>query len=73
MENVAKSVKVPFMEKVINFLKESKSELSRVVFPSKGEVINSTVVVIIAVIFVSIFLGVVDMGLSQLLSYIVTR
>ena len=61
------------MEKVINFLKESKSELSRVIFPSRSEVVSSTVVVIIAVIFVSIFLGVVDMGLSQLLSYIVTR
>ena len=61
------------MEKVINFLKESKSELSRVIFPSRSEVVSSTVVVIIAVIFVSIFLGVVDMGLSQLLSYIVAR
>ena len=73
MEKVANSIKVSFMEKVINFLKESKSELGRVVFPSRSEVVSSTVVVIIAVIFVSIFLGVVDMGLSQLLSYIVTR
>lgn len=73
MEKVANSIKVFSMEKVLNFLRESKSELSRVVFPSRNEVISSTVVVIIAVIFVSIFLGVVDMGLSQLLSYIVTR
>ena len=73
MEKVANSIKVSFMEKVINFLKESKSELGRVVFPSRSEVVSSTVVVIIAVIFVSIFLGVVDMGLSQLLSYIVAK
>ena len=61
------------MEKVINFLKESKNELSRVVFPSRNEVISSTAVVILAVIFVSAFLGVVDLGLSQLMSYIIAR
>jgi preprotein translocase subunit SecE len=55
----------------IEFLKESKSELSKVVFPSKSETISSTIVVILSVIFVSVFLGVVDLGLSKLMSMLV--
>jgi preprotein translocase subunit SecE len=57
--------------RAIEFLKESKSELSKVVFPSKSETISSTIVVILSVIFVSVFLGVVDLGLSKLMSLLV--
>jgi preprotein translocase subunit SecE len=57
--------------RAIEFLKESKSELSRVIFPSRDETISSTIVVILSVIFVSVFLGVVDLGLSKLMSMLV--
>jgi preprotein translocase subunit SecE len=57
--------------RAIEFLKESKNELSKVVFPSKSETISSTIVVILSVIFVSVFLGVVDLGLSKLMSMLV--
>jgi preprotein translocase subunit SecE len=56
----------------IEFLKESKTELGKVVFPSRKEVISATTVVILAVIFVSVFLGLVDLGLSNLMSYLVS-
>ena len=55
----------------IEFVKESKTELGKVVFPSRQEVIGATVVVIISVVVVSVFLGVVDLGLSKLISYLV--
>ena len=55
----------------VEFLKESKNELSKVVFPSRQEVIGATVVVVMSVIVVSIFLGVVDLGLSKLIAYII--
>jgi len=51
----------------IEFLKESKDELGKVVFPSRPEVIGATVVVIFSVVVVSVFLGVVDFGLTQLM------
>ena len=56
--------------RVIEFLKESRNELSKVVFPSRREVISATIVVILSVIFVSIFLGMCDLGLSKLMARI---
>ncbi len=55
----------------IEFVKESKTELGKVVFPSRQEVIGATLVVILSVVVVSVFLGVVDLGLSRLISYLV--
>jgi preprotein translocase subunit SecE len=37
-----------------------------VVFPSKDELIGSTWVVIITVVIISLFLGIIDLGLSKL-------
>ncbi len=57
----------------IEFIKESKNELSKVVFPPRNEIISSTIAVIVAVIFLSLFLGAVDVGLTRLMSSIVMR
>ena len=54
----------------IQFLREVKVELSKVTWPSKKQTIGSTVVVIVFVFIVSIFLGVVDVGLSSLVRLI---
>jgi preprotein translocase subunit SecE len=54
------------INKVKEFLGEVKVEIKKVVFPSKDELIGSTWVVIITVLVISIFLGIVDLGLSRL-------
>ena len=54
--------------RIKEFFKEVKSEVKKVVYPSKDELVGSTRVVIIAVVVVSLFLGVVDLGLSKLVS-----
>jgi preprotein translocase subunit SecE len=54
------------INKVKGFLDEVKVEIKKVVFPSKDELIGSTWVVIITVLVISIFLGIVDLGLSRL-------
>ena len=54
------------INKVKDFFKEVKIEMKKVVFPSKDELIGSTWVVIIVVLVVSMFLGIVDFGLSRL-------
>lgn len=54
------------IEKIKEFFKEVKIELKKVVFPSKDEILGSTWVVIFTVVIVSIFLGLVDLGLSRL-------
>jgi preprotein translocase subunit SecE len=53
-------------QKIKQFLREVKIETKKVVYPSKEELIGSTWVVIIAVLIVSFYLGLVDLGLSKL-------
>ena len=48
------------MRKIVNFFKESYSELKKVVWPSRSEVAASTKVVIISVIIFALVLGAVD-------------
>ena len=49
------------MANAIKFLKESREELKKVVWPSREEVLNSTIVVMVAVIVLSLFLFSTDM------------
>jgi preprotein translocase subunit SecE len=57
------------LEKIKEFFKEVKIELKKVVFPQRDEILGSTWVVIFTVISVSVFLGIVDLGLSKLVSW----
>lgn len=54
------------MAKIVQFFKESKAELKKVVWPSKDDVISSIKVVIIATLIVAIILGALDLGFTQL-------
>ena len=56
-----------YIDKGLQFLREVKVELKKVVWPSRKQTIGSTVVVLILVMIISIFLGVVDIGLSSLI------
>jgi preprotein translocase subunit SecE len=55
-----------FLVKITQFLREVKIELKKVTWPSRKETLASTAVVIILVMIISLFLGLVDMGLSSL-------
>lgn len=55
------------IQKALQFLREVKIELKKVVWPSRKQTIGSTAVVLVLVMIISIFLGVVDFGLSNLI------
>ena len=55
------------LSKVKRFLREAKVELKKVTWPTPKEALASTSVVIVVVIIVSIFLGVVDLGLTKII------
>ena len=59
------------IKKIIQFLKEVKNELKKVTWPNRKEVINSTIVVLIATAIITIFLYLVDVGLSRLVGLII--
>jgi preprotein translocase subunit SecE len=56
-----------YIDSGLQFLREVKVELKKVVWPSRKQTVGSTVVVLILVIIISVFLGVVDLGLSGLI------
>ena len=53
-------------QKFIRFVKEVRLELTKVTWPTKDELIGSTVVVIILSLILSAFVGLVDLGLSNI-------
>ena len=53
--------------KTAQFLREVKVELKKVTWPSRKQTIGSTAVVIALVMIISLFLGIVDFGISSLI------
>jgi preprotein translocase subunit SecE len=56
-------------EKVVQFLRDVRSELRKVTFPSRKETLASTAVVIVVVFLMATYLGLIDL----LLSMVITR
>ena len=61
-----KSMKL--VAKPVNFLKEVKVQLSKVAWPTRKELIGATGVVIVITLLAAIFIGVVDLVLSRILT-----
>ena len=59
--------KTNIFQSPIQFLREVKIELKKVTWPSRKQTIGSTVVVVALVLLISLFLGFVDIGLSNLI------
>jgi preprotein translocase subunit SecE len=57
--------------KLITYIKDSKTELKKVVWPNKKQVTNHTLLVIAFVLAMAIFLGLVDFGLNKLIENII--
>jgi preprotein translocase subunit SecE len=64
---VAAKPKDNVFTKTAQFLREVKVELKKVAWPSRKQTIGSTAVVIALVMIISLFLGVVDFGISSLI------
>lgn len=50
---------------IARFLRETKTELTKVTWPSKHEVMGSTIVTVVVSLILSLFIGVVDFILNQ--------
>jgi preprotein translocase subunit SecE len=60
-----------YLNQAIVFLTEAKVEIKKVSWPSRQEVKGGTIAVIIAVAIIAFFLGVVDIGLSELIKILI--
>jgi len=59
--------------KIVQFLSEVKSELFKVVWPSRKETIRYTLTVIVFSIGVALILGAADYGLLQIFSRLIQK
>ena len=54
-------------EKVANYLKETQAEIRQVTWPSKNELIGSTIVVIFVTVILAAFIYIVDKALEAII------
>ncbi len=52
------------MEKLISYIRASKIELAKVIFPTKEQVKNAFIAVFVVVTIVSLFLALIDLIMS---------
>jgi preprotein translocase subunit SecE len=60
-------------EGAIQFLREVKTELKKVTWPTRKDTLSGTAVVIVAVFIIGLFLGIVDSGLSSVIRELLKR
>lgn len=58
--------------KVTGFFKDVRSEMAKVSWSTKDELIGSTIVVLVSLAILSIFIGVCDLILSKIVNIIMT-
>ena len=66
------SDKERWYKRLRNFLKETRAELKKVTWPSRNEITNTTVVVIISVFFFGFYLFAMDIVFSWLITQVKT-
>jgi len=57
----------------IEFMKETRKELNNVSWPTRQELIGTTIVVIVAVFFFGFFLWVVDLIVAPTMQFVLRR
>ncbi len=60
-----------YLNKAAQFLRESRTELKKVKWPNRKELLASTAVVILLVLIVAFFLGIVDFALIKIIKHVV--
>jgi preprotein translocase subunit SecE len=56
------------MQKILQYIRESRAELTKVIFPTKEQIRNAFVSVFIVVTVISLFLALIDAIMSLSLS-----
>jgi len=60
-------------ESAKQFLREVRTELKKVTWPSRKDTLSGTAVVLVTVFIIAFFLGLVDSGLSNLIKMLLKR
>jgi len=58
------------IERIKTYISETRTELKKVTWPSRQDLIDSTRVVIIATLILTVFVGLVDQVLSRIIKLV---
>jgi preprotein translocase subunit SecE len=61
------------MKNAVDFLREVKVELQKVVWPTRIQTIQLTLIVIVVTLTVGFFIGGIDLGLTKLLNLLINK
>jgi preprotein translocase subunit SecE len=61
------------MRKIFTFIKEAKVELTKVTWPTKDQIIRSTILVVGLTLVMAIFLGSLDYGFGHVLKSFIAK
>ena len=59
------------VEKIKRFFNEVVAEVKKVTWPNKKELLGATIVVIIAVLLTTVFIGLADFVISKVLGFLI--
>jgi preprotein translocase subunit SecE len=59
--------------RIMQYLRETRAELRKVVWPTREEAINLTAIVVGTIVVMSLFFGTVDFMLTQLFRLLISR
>ena len=73
MVNLPSPMVPDFKGTPVTFLKEVRSELAKVVWPTKDEVIKLTVVVLVVSLVVGLYIGGIDLIMAKVMDLMIKR
>lgn len=59
--------------RLVQYLRETRAELRKVVWPTRQEAINLTIIVVSTIVVMSIFFGAIDYLLTALFRLLIVR
>lgn len=64
---------IPIGQQAFDFVGDSIAEAKRVVWPTRKETVQTTIVVFVLVVVMAAFLWVIDIGFSQMIQWVLGR
>ena len=71
--NVQLSAHTQFMDKLIQYLKDSRAELAHVSWPTQKQAVTYTIVVVVMSVAVSLFLGLADYIFTGMTHFFISK
>lgn len=59
--------------RIARYIRETRAELRKVVWPTREEAINLTIIVVAAILAMSVFLGAIDYVLTVIFRFFIAR